>query len=408
MRLDLFFAYRYLFSKKSKGIIRLISSISMVVVAFVAAAMIIVMSAFQGIESLVDDLFSHFDPPIVIQSSAGKFFERNKLPKAVLEDDRVLSYEPILESDVWIHYQDADAVIQMKGVSSTYGKNSGMNQLLVAGEFDLSDTTHCAAIPGLGVCGELKMPVADHLGQTFQLRAPVPGKKLSRFRENAFSEMEGYTMGVFSANAELDVKYVFVPINKAENLLNKQGSISSCEVYLKEGVDPVVFQSDWISKLQSDSLSITTRNERNALIYKTTQSEKWATFAILLFILLIATFNIVAALSMMMIEKKKDIYVLQSMGASVEFIRNVFTLEGILVNFFGTCLGLGLGVLICWIQQTFGIISMQGAVVENYPVEFTPGIILGIGLTVMTTGTLFCVIMVRVLWKNMQLNLLQN
>jgi ABC-type lipoprotein release transport system permease subunit len=144
------------------------------------------------------------------------------------------------------------------------------------------------------------------------------------------------------------------------------------------------------------------------LIYKTTQSEKWATFAILLFILLIATFNIVAALSMMMIEKKKDIYVLQSMGASVEFIRNVFTLEGILVNFFGTCLGLGLGVLICWIQQTFGIISMQGAVVENYPVEFTPGIILGIGLTVMTTGTLFCVIMVRVLWKNMQLNLLQN
>ena len=111
---------------------------------------------------------------------------------------------------------------------------------------------------------------------------------------------------------------------------------------------------------------------------------------------------------MMMIEKKKDIYVLQSMGASVEFIRNVFTLEGILVNLLGTVVGLGLGVLICWVQQTFGIITMQGAVVESYPVELTPGIILGIGLTVITTGSLFCFIMVRVLWKNMRLNLLEN
>jgi lipoprotein-releasing system permease protein len=408
MRLDVFFAYRYLFSKKSKGIIRLISSISMIVVAFVAAAMIIVMSAFQGIESLVDDLFSHFDPPIVIQSTSGKFFDNYRIPTALLEDSRVLSHEQVLESDVWIHYQDADAVIQLKGVSSTYGRNSGMDQLMKAGTFDLSDTVHCAAIPGLGVCGELKMPVAEHLGQTFQLRAPIPGKKLSRYRENAFSEMEGYTMGVFSANAELDVKYVFVPLNKAERLLNRTGSVSSCEVYLKSDADPEEFQSDWKEALQGDSLSITTRNERNALIYKTTQSEKWATFAILMFILLIATFNIVAALSMMMIEKKKDIYVLQSMGASVEFIRNVFTLEGVLVNLLGTLVGLGLGVLICWVQQTFGIITMQGAVVESYPVELTPGIIVGIGLTVITTGSLFCFIMVRVLWKNMRLNLLEN
>ena len=92
---------------------------------------------------------------------------------------------------------------------------------MVAGEFDLSDTTHCGAIPGLGVCGELKMPVAEHLGQAFQLRAPIPGKKLSRFRENAFSEMDAYTTGVFSASAELDVKFVFVPLVKAEQLLER-------------------------------------------------------------------------------------------------------------------------------------------------------------------------------------------
>ena len=380
----------------------------MVVVAFVAAAMIVVMSAFQGIEHLVDDLFSHFDPPIVIASKDAKFFNFSKIPNAVLQDAGVLSYEPVLESDVWIHFQDADAVIQMKGVSPSYGKNSGMDQLMVAGEFDLSDTTHCGAIPGLGVCGELKMPVAEHLGQAFQLRAPIPGKKLSRFRENAFSEMDAYTTGVFSANAELDVKFVFVPLVKAEQLLERHGQVSSCEVYLKPGIEPEKFQADWQTQLGQDSLKITTRNERNALIYKTTQSEKWATFAILFFILLIATFNIVAALSMMMIEKKKDIQVLQSMGASIDFVRRVFTLEGVLVNAIGTVIGLILGVSICWAQQTFGFITMEGAVVESYPVDWNVSMVLGIGSTVIATGSICCVVMVRLLWKNMGLQLLSN
>jgi len=408
MRLDLFFAYRYLFSKKSKGIIRLISSISMIVVAFVAAAMIIVMSAFQGIENLVDDLFSHFDAPIVIHATNQKFFKKDLISADLLADGQVKFAEPILESDVWIHYDAADAVIQMKGVSKEYGEHSGMSQLTVAGEFETSDTTHCSAVPGLGVCGELKIPVGDHLGQGFQLRAPIPGKKLSRFRENAFAEMDGYVSGVFSANAELDVKYVFVPLSKAEELLDKNNEISSCEIYLNHEEDALSFQQKWQPILEKDSLQITTRNERNALIYKTTQSEKWATFAILFFILLIATFNIVAALSMMMIEKKKDIAVLQSMGASIEFIRRVFTLEGILVNAIGSVLGVGLGVLICFLQQKLGFITMEGAVVESYPVEFTPGIILGILATVLITGSVFCIIMVRFLWRSMQMTIAQN
>lgn len=402
MRLPFFFAYRYLVSKKSKGIIHLISIISMVVVAFVTAAMVLVMSAFQGIEKLVDDLFAHFDAPLVVVHDSNKFFGYNDLPLAEWQmDNQLRAVEPILENDVWIHYGDADAVVTMKGVSPSYGKNSGMDQLLKMGRFSLSDTTHVEVVPGLGVCGDLRMAVDEGLGQRYALRAPIPGRKLSRYKEEAFRTIDVYNAGVFSANAELDVKYVFVPLYNARQLLDKPDSVTAVELFLKDEKDLETFRSKWSGTLENKKLRLVSRVEKNALIYKTTQSEKWATFAILFFILLIACFNIVASLSMMMIEKKRDMVVFESMGASKQMIRSVFVLLGSLINGVGAVVGLVLGLVICWLQMTFGLVRMEGAVVENYPVQVEIMSIVGIFITVIVTGTFFCGLMVHLLWKYM-------
>ena len=396
MRLSLFIAGRYLFSKKSKNVIHLISIISMVVVAFVSAAMVIVMSAFNGIESLVDDLFSHFDAPIVIKHQSGRSFVFSEANQAAIGGDvKVRSCQAVLEDDVWISYGDANGVVMLKGVEKNYGEVAGIDQLMRAGQFDVSDTSAVGCVPGLGVCGQLKIPVEESFRMPINIKAPIKGKKLSRFRENAFTEMQANITGVFSANAELDVKYLFVPLHNAQQILGVQNHVTSMEIYLKNDDDMQAFADQWSARLSADSLQVITRLEKNALIYKTTQSEKWATFAILFFILIIASFNIVSSLSMLILEKTNDLKIFESLGASKSFIEQVFIFQGILINSVGGFLGITFGLLICWGQDRFGWIPMEGAVVDHYPVKVDPASIGLIALSVLLTGTIFCIFMVK-------------
>jgi ABC-type lipoprotein release transport system permease subunit len=189
MRLAFFIAWRYLFSKKSKNVIHLISVISMVVVAFVTAAMVIVMSAFNGIESLVDDLFAHFDAPVVIQHVSGRPFDLKQDHLAALKsDERVSQMERVLEDDVWIAYGEANGDVVMKGVEKDYGKATGIKDLMRSGRFDVEDTQNVSVIPGLGVCGQLKIPLDEQWRKNLIIRVPIKGRKLSRYREQAFSE----------------------------------------------------------------------------------------------------------------------------------------------------------------------------------------------------------------------------
>ena len=400
MRLAFFIAWRYLFSKKSKNVIHLISIISMVVVAFVTAAMVIVMSAFNGIESLVDDLFAHFDAPVVVEHFSKQPFEiSDEQYQRMSADERVLKLKRVLEDDVWISYGEANGVVVMKGVEEDYGSVTGMKDLMRSGNFDVSDTVMVSSVPGLGVCGQLKIPLDEQWRKDLLIRVPIKGRKLSRFREQAFSEVTSEIRGVFSANAELDVKYLFVPLYNAQQMMGMRGKVSSLEVFLKPEVDIDEVAKDWNEMWVNDSLQMTTRNQKNALIYKTTQSEKWATFAILFFILFIASFNIVSSLSMLILEKSNDLKIMSSMGASALLIERVFIFQGVLINALGGLVGLLLGLLICWGQKTFGWIKMEGAVVDHYPIEIDGLSVAQIGGTVLFTGTLFCVFMVRWLMR---------
>jgi lipoprotein-releasing system permease protein len=393
-----------LFSKKSKNIINLISIISMGVVAFVTAAMIIVLSAFSGIEELVKDLFSSFDAPFTIVPERGKTIPDSLLTAEWLESIEGLGhYSRIIEEDAWISNGKNNVVATIKGVEDRFTQLAPFDSLMYSGVFALEFDGAPSSVIGQGIRMDLDMPVDPSMPASMRIHAPVRGKKLSRYREQAFRERSVAVSGAYTANAELDHRYVFVSLPFARELFGMDSLISSVELMPAPGTDEVRFHEALKAALP-DGLKILTRYDRNALVYRTNRSEKWATFLILVFILIIASFNIIASLTMLIIEKKKDIYVLGSMGMTKAMIRRIFTAEGVLINLTGATIGTLLGLLICLAQQHIGIITMQGGVVEYYPVHVNAIDIAGIFATVTVLGSFFCIVLVRTLLRRFAWN----
>lgn len=376
----------------------------MVVVAFVTAAMITVLSAFNGIDDLVKQLFANFDTPLTILPAEGKMF-----PDSLINDDYlqrlegIRGYSRVIEEDAWLNFVDHNAVATIKGVDQAYLKYSPIDSMIYEGDFVLQQDSFDYAVVGLGVRSELYMPIVDHAPTVMNINAPIRGSKLSRDKENAFNRESINVSGVFSVNAELDAKYVMVPLSFARNLFGMENDISSIEIFLNDEGQTEQIKAE-LQKTLPAALRIETRYEKNALVYKTNASEKWATFAILLFILFIACFNIVAALTMLIIEKKKDIFTLSSMGARYRLIVRIFVYEGIFINLIGAVIGTLFGVGICWLQQHYGLISMEGAMVDAYPVLIKWLDVIGIFVVVIFVGSLFSITLVRALMNRFASN----
>lgn len=399
MKISFFIARRYLFAKKSRGIIHIISMISMVVVAFVTAAMITVMSAFAGIEDLVVKLFSHFDAPITLVPAEGRTMSDGSIDSLQLAQfPGVAAVHKTIEEDAWLSYADYNTVATLKGVDDAYAASTGMDSMIFQGQFLLNEDSNDFAVMGLGVKSELRVPVNPLNPSVISVNAPIRGKKLSRHRENAFRREPILVSGAFSVNAELDSRFFFVPLSFARDLYDLPNEVSTVELRLT----PEANEEEVVAALRAKvpaSMRVVTRYEKNALVYKTNASEKWATFLILLFILVIASFNIIASLTMLIIEKKNDIYILHSMGAAAQQVNSIFVMEGIFINAIGAVAGTLLGVGLCLAQQHFGLVGMQGAMVEYYPVKLEWTSIVGIFITVMAVGSLFSGGMVAWLMK---------
>jgi lipoprotein-releasing system permease protein len=395
LSISLFIARRHLFSKKSRGIINIISMISTLVVAFVTAAMIVVLSAFNGIDELVKNLFSNFDTPLTIVPTEGRFFGDSLLTDQTLAHIQgIKGFSRIIEEDAWFNYADRNAVATVKGVQDSYIAYSPLAGMIYEGEMVLRSDSIPFAIVGLGVRSELYMPVGQGMPTIMEINAPVRGRKLSRYKENAFNRRATNVSGVFSVNAELDSKYVLLPLQETRELFEMPNDISSIEIFLHDDNQAEEVKAE-LEKGLPAGLKVQSRYEKNALIYKTNASEKWATFLILLFILLIACFNIIAALTMLIIEKKRDIFTLISMGATIHEVRRIFILEGIFINLIGAVTGTLLGLGLCLAQQRFGLITMQGAMVDHYPVRVVAGDVFGIFLVVAALGGFFSLLLVR-------------
>lgn len=400
MKVPFFISKRYLFSKKSRNIINLISGISIFVVACVTAAMICILSAFNGIESLVGTLFTTFDAEISISPERGKVFE---VDEAILASIAAIpeaeKQSLILEDDVIVRYGGQPSVATIMGVDSNFKSITSVASMMRAGEYLLERNDMACAIPGLGIQSELGIPYDISEFPVMSVSAPIRGKKLSKYKEKALNTKPILVSGVFSVNAELDVKYLLTPLYFAQDLLGyNENTVSRIDVGLAPNSDTEDIK-ERLQLLLGDELKVETRYDKNSFIHQTNQTEKWATFVILTFILVIAAFNVMASLTMLIIEKKKDIFILKSIGMTDASIFSIFTWQGILINAVGALIGLVLGLLLCFLQIQFGLIELQGSIVDYYPMEVRIMDLIQILITVMGIGTLFSAVMVKYLVK---------
>jgi len=368
-----FIARRYLFSRKSHNIINIISVISVVGVTVGTMALIIVLSVFNGFEGLVLSLFNSFNPDFRIEATAGKVFNTSGFPEQeILDIPGVIGLVEVVEENALAKYEDRQHIVRLKGVEPEFLDHSPLREFIIAGKPDLNVNGESRAILGAGVAYYLGYYIGDfnplvHIYMPDRTRSGYAG-----FSENAFKQDMIGVSGVFALQQEFDSKYVILPIDDARKLLSYTDEVTSYEVRIEEGFAADPIQSSLMELLGHD-YSVKNRFEQQALLYQVMRSEKWATFIILSFILIIATFNVIGSLSILIIDKKKDISVLWSMGADKKLIKRIFVAEGMMISIFGGIAGLILGGLIALLQQYFGIVSLGGPedsyIVSAYPVE---------------------------------------
>jgi lipoprotein-releasing system permease protein len=362
-----FIAKRYLISKKSHNAINIISGISVAGVCIGTMALVIVLSAFNGLSDLVESLYNSFDPAIRITVKQGKTFDAAAPELSELKKMKGIAYyNEVVEGNALLKFNEKQCVATIKGVSNQFAQMNGFDTLVREGRYDLSKNN---IIIGKGLAYILQTGPED-MFSPISVYAPKRGISSSINPEDGLNEMKVYIAGEFTINDDFDYKYVIMDIEKARALLDYTNEVTSLELALQKGENMEAMQEK-ISRLLGDKYTVENREQQNALLYKTLRSEKLWTFIILFFILIIATFNVIGSLTMLIIEKKKDITILHNMGADIGLIRKIFLVEGMLITFIGAFSGMFLGVLICWLQRIFSLVKFdQGYVVDAYPVSF--------------------------------------
>ncbi len=398
MNLPLYIAKRYLISKKSHNVINIISWISVTGIAIGTMALIIVLSAFNGLETLVEDLYASFDPDLKITVVEGKTFNANEFPKdKVLAIAEVEFYNSALEEVALIKYQDKQTVATIKGVEEIFYTMTGMDSLLIEGEIRHHSEKYNNIIMGWGIADKLALFISESVYQVGVI-VPKRGTKKGLSPGSEFNRKTANATGIFSVNPDFDTKYVLGELEFVQKLLKHKNRLSSVELGLKKG-------SDWnkvkakVQAVVGNNYRVQTRYEMNELIFKTNKTEKWITFLILSFILVIASFNIIGSLTMLIIDKKKDVWILKTMGANNSIIRKIFFAEGMLINFLGAFSGMAIGAFICWLQIQFGLLRLAGGVVDFYPIELNMVDFVNVSVIVIIIGLIASWYPVRILTK---------
>lgn len=369
MSLPSFVARRYLFAKKSSNAINIISAISVTGVTVGTMALVIVLSVFNGFDNLVKSLFNSFDPDLKISLAEGKTFipDEDRL-KALTEMPGVAAFTKVIEENALIRYGDKQLPATVKGVDQNYLKVSGLDTMVVEGEFILRDQGMDFTVIGMGISYYLSVGLGFINPLTIYMPKKTEGYSVDP--ATAFNAYNIHPKGIFSIEQEYDQKYLIVPFRFAAKLLDDSLSISALEVKLGKGVQVDQIQRK-VQALFGKDFIVKNRYQQKEVFYKIMKYEKWAIFFILSFILMVASFNIIGSLSMLIIEKKKDIETFQSMGADKGLIRSIFLYEGLMISVFGALVGTVVGVAICWAQMHFGIVKLSGSgsfIIDAYPV----------------------------------------
>lgn len=401
MNLPLLFARRYLLAKRSRNAINIITGISIVVVAVVTAAMVVILSTLNGISELVDRIYSPFDQDVTITAAEGKTFARDSLPlQRIHALSEVKGTSWTIEENVLLRSGEQQAVATLKGVEPEYLTMSALADHMYVGKPELSGTTGPLVVLGAALKDELDVPLDDGIMRPLSISAPVRGRRIMRYKKDAFAQERVAVAGAFTINMEFDQQFALAPIALVDSLLGYRGEVNALEVHARPGTD-IAALAGRVRTIAGDRFIVRSRYEKNALMYSTNATEKWFVFAVLAFIGLIGAFNIIASLTLMMIEKQQDMRTLGSMGATATFVRRVFLAEGALIVVTGTLSGLLFGLLTCAIQIRTGVVGLQDSVVDSYPVKVLPGDIVLVFASVMGIGLLATWISLRGLGRRL-------
>lgn len=352
------------------------------------AALVIVLSVFNGFEDLILRLYNSFDPDIQITSASGKNFTATSIPFSELKNDKDIRHIlPVIEEKALVRYNERQYIVTLKGVDDEFSSMTGIDSMIIDGSSGLTRGDTDYAVIGAGVAYGIQLGMSDFMSQ-IEVYAPKRSASSLLNAEEAFNRRFIQPSGVFAVQQEYDSRYVLVPFRFAQELLEYDSLISSIEIALQPGASAETVRERLMQRL-GDGFVVKDRLRLHADIYKIMKSEKWAVFLILTFILIIATFNLIGTLSMLVIEKKKDIAVLHSMGADEGLLRRIFLTEGLFINLIGCVSGMIIGFLTCYAQQHFGIIKLSGSgsfVIDSYPVRMALSDFIFVFLTVSIIG----------------------
>ena len=371
MHLPLFIARRYLFAKKSHNVINIISAISAVGMAIGTAALIIILSIYNGFDELVKSTLSNVEPDILITPAKGKvFIPEGEAFDRIKANPLIDEYDLILQENVFVDYDGHQGIAKAKGVDSAFEAESPLAEHITNGEFSLHKGQLPQMVVGAGLAykmgmnpaflasAELYFPIRD---RNFSLANPAASIETVRMRPS----------GIFSVNQQIDDDLMIVPIEEMRKLLGYEEEVSGVEIRLAEGSTAKDIRSaiKHIQKELGPEFKVLDRFRQNPSLYKMMRYEKAAIFLILIFVIIIIALNIFGSITMLIIEKKDDIETYRSLGATDQMLRRTFTLEGWLISLLGLAAGLVIGIGFSLAQQHFGFIKMPGSFLVNaYPV----------------------------------------
>jgi lipoprotein-releasing system permease protein len=406
MNFPFYIARRYLFSKKSHNAINVISTISVCGVALATLALVCTLSVFNGFQDLVETFFTAFDPQLKITAVRGKVFDgQDKRVLQLKKLPEVAVYSESLEDNVMVQYQGRQAMAVIKGVEDNFDELTPIDSILFGrGDLLLHDEVVDYAIPGIQLLSTLGSGI--RFLDPLEIYAPRRGAKV-----NMANPSTGFVTGnlfssglVFAVNQEkYDASYILTSMNFARKLFQYTTEVSAINLKLKDGADTDAVKK-YIQTLLGDDFRVQDRYEQQADTFRIMEIEKLISYLFLTFILMIACFNVIGSLSMLIIDKRDDVVTLRNLGASDRQIVRIFLFEGRMISLFGALAGVILGLLLCWLQQEYGLISLGDSgsfVVDAYPVSVHASDVIIVFVTVLLVGFLSVWYPVRFLSKRL-------
>lgn len=405
-RLAFFIAWRYLFSKKSHNAINIVSGISAAGVCVGAAALVCVLSVLNGFNALVEQMFSAFDPDLKITAVEGKSFRTGtEVFGKIKNHPNVACFSETIEENALVRFTDKQVPATIKGVDSVFTQLTQIDSIITSGKFTVYDGAFERCVAGVGLAHKLGLNA--FFIDPVKIYAPKRSGQISLLRpERSFNESSLFIAGLFSVQQiQYDDEYMLVSLGLARALFDYEpDQVTAVELKLKNPADITRTQKE-LREILGENYNVYDRYEQQEDFFRIMKVEKWMTFLILAFILLIAVFNIIGSLSMLIIDKQKDIEILRDLGADHTLIKNIFLLEGWLISGCGAVIGIVAGVILCLLQQTFGFLRLgSNYVIEAYPVQVQASDVLLILCTVLLLGFLAAWYPTRYIQKNKQNN----